>query len=392
MTEKHQNPAELLPEDEQSEQTADVHQTKDYEKGRKKPSNKAEVSESSEGGTLHEITEQREKTKNARPKPDKKTLESQGDKITETFREVEDEDQATLIKEALLAENPEMTDAEFNEIYDSIADIVKDVSPEFAEYLVKMLPELKDVIGKCADMKNSGNERGALNLTVEFLQKQQGEIEKIQDPQIRDQLLGYLSEALNTEQISKDLKDQAKLEIIWGIVGLAPVLGPAIDIGSAAVGKTPTGEILDGKQRIWFAVKGVGFMALDIAGLVTLGETTAAAEAARVAKVAEVGAEVGKVTMIINKFRGLVKTIKASQTALKLGRMAASLSSKYPKITRAIEIAINVRAKTKTIKRAAKVTHLATRTIVNYNEAGKVARIGAELEREAAAEGLRAAA
>lgn len=238
--------------------------------------------------------------------------------------------------EAMLHEEGiEMATQDFADLRDAAVEMVREESPQMAPYLEEMIPRLDDILRVSSEKKDGGDERGAVEVLVTFVEEEMKKLESV-DPGFREQALFVLGGAVNFQQLSEDLKKYAKADVASSAVDLIPVVGATKMLGEAAAGKTASGSKLDGGKRVWHAAMGTTFLVLDVAGLGTAGATTAASEAGRIARAAEKGAEVAMLTTKLARVAALLakssRFAKASATIAKFG----NLVTKYPKLSHAL--------------------------------------------------------
>ncbi len=233
-------------------------------------------------------------------------------------------------------EGIEMEEKDFQDLKDAIPEMVREDSPELASYLEELSPRLDEVLRTSAEKKTGGDERGSVEVLVTFMEEEMKKLESVPDEALRAQVLSIMGDAVNFKQLSDDLKKYAKADVVSSAIDMIPVVGSAKITGEAALGKTASGQKLEGGKRAWHALTGVAFLALDVAGLGTAGATTAASEAGRVAKGAAKATEVAMLTAKVGKVANLLaksaKFGRASASVAKFG----NLITKYPKLSHAL--------------------------------------------------------
>lgn len=233
-------------------------------------------------------------------------------------------------------EDIHMEQKDFDDLKAAVPEMVREDSPELADYLQEMSPRLDEALKMAASKKESGDERGSVDALVEFVEGEMKKIELLPGEVLRGQILSVLGDSVHFDQLSEDLKKYAKADVASSAVDLIPVVGSTKIIGEAALGKTASGQKLEGGKRAWHALAGTTFLVLDVAGLGTAGATTAASEAGRAAQAVEKGAEVAmltaKVARIANLLAKSAKFERASASVAKFGTLIA----KYPELSRVI--------------------------------------------------------
>ena len=308
-----------------------------------------------------------------RPHPGTETFKTQQRLAGATFNRELEADQIELGR-TLLMEGIDLKPEELQALYEALPQLCEGISPDFANYLRDISPRLTSLMDEVAALNTSGNNHGALMKTVDFLEKEQANIEKIPDEKIKNMLLAYIGAALNVEELHQKVTDLVKQEAIWGGIGIIPVIGSGVDIISAGRGKKPTGEILTGRQRIWYGAKGAVCAGLDIAGFVTLGGTTAASSAAKGAGAAEVAIEGGKLAATVAKFAAIMNKVKNIQGVATTMAKVGAIIGKYPKVASALVTAVEVRGKLHHAIEIGEVVHKAgkiqakTKKIVPYRK------------------------
>lgn len=323
---------------------------------------------------LEQIEKQREKVIDERKKPSTSDLERQVDTTTEILVKERESEEVELEKE-LLKENLEkgglkLSQGEITEIYEALPDMVAGISPEFSEYMVKMLPRIEVTLEKVEKFKKEGNEYKGIETLANYISEEMKDIEKIKDEEAKNQILSFISSTIDVEKVIEDIKKQATVEGAVELTKIAPVIGPGIELAEAVRGRSAAGEKLSGGKRVMRAATGTAFMVLDIAGIATAGGTTAvragvtavkagkgikdsvnvATTAYKTAKVASKaskalslsgqGLKIGKtVTRFAALTRKTTKLRKVSKSIFKIGK----LIQKYPRLAGAITRTVKMR-------------------------------------------------
>lgn len=260
------------------------------------------------------------------------TLDNAPDRDAERVDVPSDEELQAILDQ----ENIHMEQQDFDDLKAAVPEMVREDSPELAQYLEELSPRLDEVLKASAAKKESGDERGSVDVLVTFMEEEMKKLEAIPNEALRAQILSVLGDTVNFKQLADDLKKYAKADVASSAVDLIPVVGSAKITGEAALGKTASGQKLEGGKRALHALTGVTFLALDIAGLGTAGLTTAASEAGKAAQAVEKGAEVAmlatKVARIANLLAKSAKFERASAQMVKFG----ALIVKYPKLSHAL--------------------------------------------------------
>ncbi len=249
-------------------------------------------------------------------------------------------DEEALFEELLASlEQEDLSEEDIAALRIELPEMLQGLSPETLEYIRNLGPHLERVIDQVGDLKADGKIEGAVNVLVDFIENQEKVLEKIPDENLRNQILGMIGVLLDLDSIEKELGQQAKLEVLSAGIDLIPVVGSVKMLTEATMGKTAAGEKLEGKDRAKHAAWATAFVALDaiaVAGLVTGGTVSAAAEGGKVAvragTVATKGAKAGKIITRTAAFCRKVgkagKTTKSVRTLFRVG----SLMRKYPRI------------------------------------------------------------
>lgn len=323
------------------------------------------VAEGQEQQREHRAEEQTER------RPTHETLQQQRRLATATFERELDAEQVEL-ERILLQEGIELKPEELEQLYEAIPELCKGISPELAACLQDLSPRLTALMEETAELNMQNRSADALKKTIEFLENEQKAIEKIPDPAIRDTMMAYITAALNIEELSQKIKDQAKLEALWGGIGIIPVIGSSVDIASAARGKTPTGETLNSRQRVWHATKGTAFLVADVAGIVSWGASTAGSGAAKAVTAAEASGKSALVAKTVLKFANIchkVKNLSAiSKTIAKVGK----LMNKYPRMAKAVMRAIDLKKKYQKISLGVEMAKIGGKTALSYGKSKRV--------------------
>lgn len=300
-----------------------------------------------------------------REHPDSSVLTQQGDAAAEVFRkhkdllEADTDTQATATNPQETAETDPASEEEviqklkedgvflepedYQTVTENIHLLVE--HPELGPYLEKLSARLKELIQKCADLKEQNNERQAIYDSVDFFSKEMDEINAtITNPEVRDLLLAKIQETIDPKKLEAAATEQAKLDLISEGADLIPYgVGDVKGITEAAAGRTMSGEPLTGLKRIGKFAWNTGSLALTFCtgGLSSL--LTKTGEAAKTgltaAKTVQAAAtlhdivekigkieNVGKLTATIGKISGIVTKYPQIVTALKVTKTTAKVA------------------------------------------------------------------
>lgn len=225
--------------------------------------------------------------------------------------------------------------ADLQELLEFIPNLIKNFSPELAQILIDQIPQIENIVKQSNNLKAEGKEKEAAKLAAEFVLDFLHETDKIKDSETKETLMAYLGTAIDLNEIKDHLSDQTKLEIVSMVWDCLPIIGGPKMAVEAVVGKTLTGEKLEGNKRKLHGLEGVGYIALDIA---TYGASAAARTAAKggveTAKVATT-AKKGKTALnSIHLARGISRIAAVSRKFGKSPKLANSIF-KLSKIVRA---------------------------------------------------------
>lgn len=296
----------------------------------------------------HIFAKKRAEIEQERRKPGEETLEDQQEAAKAAFDQSIEEEVRAMEKEEELETGEDISEEEVKAINETIHEVFKNMSPELAKYMQNLGPRLDHLIDETSQLRQAGNDKDALEKLIRFLEDEDKYIENnVNNTELKEIMQSYIRGVLNAEGIVEEMEAQTKKELKSDIVDLVPVIGPMKMLRESAKGVTAGGEILDVSDRAWHAAKATGSLVLDgvaVAGLLTGGTVSAAAEGAKVAasggKIATIatrfGAEGIEVAAAVKKFAALTrkttKMTKAARTIYKCGTMIG----KYPKLTASI--------------------------------------------------------
>lgn len=280
--------------------------------GKKEKTKKIPVIEGKEGEII-EIEKAREKLKEKRKKPDGRTLEAQKDRTVEAFEKSAEEEEIDLEKQLISEELEQhglrLLPEEIKTLQEAMPELVRGVSPEFAKYLDGLSPRLTKLMQHTEKLKAEKNEHEAVSEMSKFVENEFKLIDKIKDEKTKEQVITFIGSVIDIDKVIADMKKQTKVEGAADLAKIIPIVGPGIELGEAAAGKTVAGKKLTDGQRAKQAVVGAGFMALDVAGFFTAGTTAAASTAVKAARAGE-GAKGA-----VQAGRAAYKTAKAAEAA-----------------------------------------------------------------------------
>jgi len=239
-------------------------------------------------------------------------IEQSGQKTADFERKTAEAEQNFEVQ--LKKEGINLSEQDYQELSKVMPELLGKSSPKFQEYLQEYGPRIEALIKETNDLKTQGKENEALEKVTDFLDVEVDRIDKMGDPQVKEQIMSYLSVVLDLANTKEKLDSKVKMQLISTGVDLVPVIGSGKMLTEAALGKTMDGDKLTGGKRALHAVEGVAFLALD---------------AVAVAGLVEAGLKIGKT---ITRFAALVrktgKLTKTSRTIFKVGQFV----KKYPQL------------------------------------------------------------
>ena len=261
-------------------------------------------------------------------------IEQSGQKTADFERKTAEAEQNFEVQ--LKKEGINLSEQDYQELSKVMPELLGKSSPKFQEYLQEYGPRIEALIKETNDLKTQGKENEALEKVTDFLDVEVDRIDKMGDPQVKEQIMSYLSVVLDLANTKEKLDSKVKMQLISTGVDLVPVIGSGKMLTEAALGKTMDGDKLTGGKRALHAVEGVAFLALDavaVAGLLTGGVVSAGAEGTKVAVAGARSVEAGlKIGKTITRFAALVrktgKLTKTSRTIFKVGQFV----KKYPQL------------------------------------------------------------
>ncbi|MBD3270461.1 hypothetical protein GF376_02960 [Candidatus Peregrinibacteria bacterium] len=246
----------------------------------------------------------------------------------------------TDLEKIIAQENIDISPKDFKELQESVGSLFKNSSPELAEYLNELTPQLTSLLKHVATLREKNQDYEALNALVKFLEEQMNRFENIKDKKLRDTLTAYVGSVLNIDKIEKSLNARKKVEMMSAGVDVIPVVGSIKMLGESAYGKKMTGEHLTNTGRISHGAAATAYLGLDaiaVAGLVTGGTVSAVAEGGKVAATtARIGSKGARIASTITRFAALARKTTGARKASKALFKVGKLVRKYPKLTGAI--------------------------------------------------------
>ncbi|MBD3270551.1 hypothetical protein GF376_03420 [Candidatus Peregrinibacteria bacterium] len=218
----------------------------------------------------------------------------------------------------------EFDDAEIKALQEALPELFKEQSPEFAKLIEEIQPQMDKLYINISRLRESGDYIGAAEKLMEFMEEQEKNIsEKLQEGELKDQLLAYIGIGLDLSKLEKEANDQVSLQKWSVIYDCMPVYGAYKMYREAYSGVDYNGKKLNKSERKWKITEATAGFALDVAwvgGLLLGGGPSAALSASKVGVASKKTLDVGRVlTRLAAYVRKTGKFSKASKAIFKAG-------------------------------------------------------------------------
>ncbi len=246
-----------------------------------------------------------------------------------------------LEKESL-SEIGDISNEEFTELKEKMPELIEHLNPTAAEYLKNLQPRLDQTLQKVEAARAKKLTAEGVDLVIEFLENEEKNLESHADPQFKELMLGYISQALDLVKLDEEMSKVSKWELTSTALDFIPIVGSGKMMYEATSGHTLAGKEMSTLDRVCTAGCSIAFLVADGVSLLTAPETVGGSVVAEEAiKAGVIGAvksapKAAKVASSLQRLAALIrKTTSMRKTAKTLFRIG-SIMKKNPQVTKYI--------------------------------------------------------